>query len=216
MKMDDDIEIYGYLPAVVIGHEASDLVTKLIGVEDPPPWLTWWAQQYGGLACLQASFAGLLLPLAAAPAKSERAHVLKVLDGFAHDSRGNVPWLPDELGALAWGCGKAYDEGQLRILDALFARGFALPSLQGGAEALAEFKPMDWSQAFQDWPVVTYEIPMQCQLTDPDVVHLIMGGRQVVSEHGVSEALLADVDAFFRNLGVSDSLRAYLVWFNSD
>lgn len=138
-----------------------------------------------------------------------------MLDGFAHDSRSSVPWLSDELSDLAWSFGDTYNESQLRKLDGLLGRGFDLPPLQGGTEAFLEFDA-DWSRTFNAWPVVTYEIPAQCKLTDPDNVHLIMGPRQVTPLHCVGEDLLEEVGKFFRGLGVTEPLRAYLVWLNSD
>ncbi|MFK8004017.1 MAG: hypothetical protein AB8H86_30915 [Polyangiales bacterium] len=210
MKMDTYLEVDRYLPAIVLGHEVSgERASLLEAVEDPPPWLVWWEHQHGGLACLHVTLTGMLLPLEALPVSAERTAVINEVWKLASEApkgRINSTWL-------GFTAGKPYDAQQLALLDELMGRAFSLP-LMRGREAFVEFDKADWAETFRDWPVVAYEIPMQCSLADPDAHHLIMGEREVT--HRLDAPLVAVASSFFRDLGFGTDLRAYFVWFNSD
>lgn len=208
--MDTYLETDRYIPAIVLGHEVgAERASKLEAVEDPPPWLVWWEHQHGGLACLQVTLAGTMLPLEALPVSAERAEVISELwqlSGQQPKGRMNSTWL-------GFTAGRPYGDQQLAPLNALMGRAFSLPPMRG-REAFVEFDKADWASIFAKWPVLAYEIPMQCRLSDSDAHHLIMGEREVT--HRLDAPLVAAASSFFGELGFDEDLRAYLVWFNSD
>lgn len=210
MKMDTYYDIDRYLPAIVLGHEVSgERASLLEAVEDPPPWLTWWEHQYGGYACYHVNLAGIMLPFEALPVSDESAEVIDEIWKLA----GEPPKGRYNSTKLAASLGKPYGAQQLSILNELMGRAFSLPPMRG-REAFVEFDKADWASIFRDWPVVAYEIPMQCSLSDPDAPHLIMGEREVT--HSVDAPLLATASVFFEAHGFGEDLSAYFVWFNSD
>jgi hypothetical protein len=156
VRIDETFTMDVFLPAIVVGRSATLADRQLRdSLGPPPPWLFWWQHQYGGYSCSQAGLTGAMLPLHAFAADDAKRIVVSGLCALNEDSdRGPQMGRFPELSGLHLTAGRPYAEGQCDALYTFVRRGFDLPRIVGGAEALVELAVDDLLAAFRGWPML--------------------------------------------------------------
>jgi hypothetical protein len=215
LEPDPDLE----LPAIVLGRRCETAALQRV---DEAPWLAAFVHQCGGYACLQEALLGIVLPLAWNTTSEDAAfRVLRGLDALAADSPSlaRAQQLPVELEGLHLTAGAPYHRGQLDVLEQFMAQAFRLPTPIRGVEAFVELADCDLMRVFEEWRALSTNAAR-------DVLHERHTGdwRADVAraqarwdgETTLNRARLGALTTRLRHAGVDPSLKAFLVWVNSD
>jgi hypothetical protein len=112
---------------------------------------------------------------------------------LAWNVTGHEQRLPAELEGLHLTAGAPYHRGQLDVIDAFMAPALRLPRTIRGVEALVELADCDLMNTFGGWRVLT------------------SNGETVLDQ-----ARLDALATHLQDAGIEPSLKALLVWVNSD
>jgi hypothetical protein len=212
---DRDLE----LPAIVIGRRCE---TEDLHRVEGAPWLAAFVHQCGGYSCMQEPIVGIVLPLAWNVGPEDAPwRVVHGLAALAADSPSSarVVRLPVDLEGLHLTAGRPYHRGQLDVLADFVAQAFRLPRPIRGVEALVELAECDLKSVFEGWCVLSTEAARDMSRSrrfvewQYDVARArARWDRETVLDQVHLDALASRLG----DAGIGGSLKAFLVWGNSD
>jgi hypothetical protein len=219
-----------FLPGVLLGWELdSELRQRIEQFRDAPPWFFHVVQQAGGLCMSYPECAGMLLRFEGNK-KGSLHNADRLIRGFRFMAEDpNLGVLEREypiLRDLVCTRGDAYPLDTLRTLDEFLADFIRLPALESGIEAFLRFRQCNVLEYFADWKALESHLRPESERVgsaysrNETIVYYVEEANRNdvtrVEELAINEASLANLAACGYNLGLSNPVRAYLLWENSD